>query len=100
MYKKNKIVFSKMHGLGNDFVIIENITQNLSYFLHKFIPILSHRNLGIGFDQLLLIEKSNDSNIDFHYRIFNADGIEVMQCGNGARCIAHFLYLKGLTQKT
>ncbi|HMI76947.1 MAG TPA: diaminopimelate epimerase [Buchnera sp. (in: enterobacteria)] len=94
------MLFSKMHGLGNDFVIIENITQNISYFPYKAISTLSDRKLGIGFDQLLLIERSNVTNIDFHYRIFNANGIEVTQCGNGARCIAHFLSLKGLTQKT
>ncbi|CAL4325581.1 diaminopimelate epimerase [Buchnera aphidicola] len=89
--------FSKMHGLSNDFVIIENITQNVHLDSEK-IQVLSNRYTGIGFDQLLFVEKSFQSGIDFNYRIFNADGKEVEQCGNGARCFAHFLYLKGFTK--
>ncbi|MCW5196729.1 diaminopimelate epimerase [Buchnera aphidicola (Pemphigus obesinymphae)] len=91
--------FSKMHGLGNDFMVIDNITQKMVNFTPALIRNLSNRNLGIGFDQLLLINQSNDPTIDFYYRIFNADGSEVEQCGNGVRCFAYFVYLKGLTKK-
>ncbi|AGH80006.1 diaminopimelate epimerase [Psychromonas sp. CNPT3] len=92
------IQFSKMQGLGNDFMVIDNITQ--SVFLSKTaIQRLADRNFGIGFDQLLLVEPPYDPELDFHYRIFNADGSEVEQCGNGARCFARFVKLKGLTQK-
>ena len=95
---KKKINFSKMHGLGNDFMVIESITQD---FVVSSLNIkkLSNRNTGIGFDQLLLIEKSSNSKFDFHYRIFNSNGNEVEQCGNGARCVGLFLILKGLTDK-
>lgn len=92
--------FSKMHGLGNDFVVIEKIKKNhLLNLSSKLIKKLSDRNKGIGFNQLLLIEKTNQLNCDFHYRIFNADGMEVEQCGNGARCIAMFLKLKKFVKK-
>jgi len=92
------IQFSKMHGLGNDFMVIDNVTQNV--FLSKdTIRRLADRNFGIGFDQLLMIEPPYDPELDFHYRIFNADGSEVEQCGNGARCFARFVKMKGLTQK-
>lgn len=92
------IQFSKMHGLGNDFMVIDNVTQNV--FLSKdAIKRLADRNLGIGFDQLLMVEAPYDPELDFHYRIFNADGSEVEQCGNGARCFARFVKMKGLTQK-
>lgn len=95
---RKKINFSKMHGLGNDFMVIESITQD---FVVSSLQIkeLSNRNTGIGFDQLLLIEKSYNSKFDFHYRIFNSNGNEVEQCGNGARCVGLFLILKGLTNK-
>jgi len=92
------INFSKMHGLGNDFMMVDNITQNV--FLSKDqIRKLADRNFGIGFDQLLMIEAPYDPDLDFHYRIFNADGSEVAQCGNGARCFARFVRMKGLTNK-
>ncbi|CAL4325666.1 diaminopimelate epimerase [Buchnera aphidicola] len=91
--------FSKMHGLGNDFMVINNITQKIVNITPALIRNLSNRNLGIGFDQLLLVNQSKDPTIDFYYRIFNADGSEVEQCGNGARCFAYFVYLKGLTKK-
>lgn len=92
--------FSKMHGLGNDFIVIEKINKNHTLFLSsKLIHKLSDRHKGIGFDQLLLVEKTNKLNCDFHYRIFNADGVEVEQCGNGARCIAMFLKLKKFVKK-
>lgn len=91
--------FSKMHGLGNDFMVVDAVTQNV-FFSQELIRRLSNRNLGIGFDQLLIVEPPYDPDLDFHYRIFNADGSEVAQCGNGARCFARFVRLKGLTNKT
>ena len=78
-----QIQFSKMHGLGNDFVVIDNITQNV-FFSKDKIKQLADRNFGIGFDQLLMVEPPYDPEQDFHYRIFNADGSEVSQCGNGS----------------
>ena len=90
--------FSKMHGLGNDFMVVDGITQNV-YFPEATIRRLADRHRGIGFDQLLLVEPPYDPDMDFHYRIFNADGSEVAQCGNGARCFARFVQLKGLTNK-
>ncbi|MFM2486045.1 diaminopimelate epimerase [Celerinatantimonas yamalensis] len=90
--------FSKMHGLGNDFMMIDNVTQNV-FFSNDLIARLANRNLGVGFDQLLVVEPPYDPELDFHYRIFNADGSEVEQCGNGARCFAKFVRLKGLTNK-
>lgn len=93
-----QIQFSKMQGLGNDFVVIDNVTQNV-FFSQEKIRQLSDRNFGIGFDQLLLVEPPYDPEQDFHYRIFNADGSEVSQCGNGARCFARFVKMKGLTNR-
>ncbi|AVJ15799.1 diaminopimelate epimerase [Serratia rhizosphaerae] len=90
--------FSKMHGLGNDFMVVDAVTQNV-YFSPELIRRLSDRHLGIGFDQMLVVEPPYDPELDFHYRIFNADGSEVAQCGNGARCFARFVRLKGLTNK-
>lgn len=92
------IHFTKMHGLGNDFMVINGIEQRLN--LNKnCIAAWGRRDTGVGFDQLLLVEKSSDPEFDFHYRIFNADGQEVGQCGNGARCLALFVKKQGLTQK-
>lgn len=90
--------FSKMHGLGNDFMVVDGVTQNV-YFSPELISRLADRHTGVGFDQLLLVEAPYDPDLDFHYRIFNADGSEVAQCGNGARCFARFVRLKGLTNK-
>ncbi len=90
--------FSKMHGLGNDFMVVDAVTQNV-YFSPEMIRRLADRHLGVGFDQLLIVEPPYDPELDFHYRIFNADGSEVSQCGNGARCFARFVRLKGLTNK-
>lgn len=90
--------FSKMHGLGNDFMVIDGVTQNV-YLTEEVIRKLADRHRGVGFDQLLLVEPPYDPDLDFHYRIFNADGSEVSQCGNGARCFARFVTLKGLTNK-
>ena len=90
--------FSKMHGLGNDFVVVDNVTQNV-FFSKEKIQQLADRNFGIGFDQLLIVEPPYDPDQDFHYRIFNADGSEVSQCGNGARCFAKFVKQKGLINR-
>ncbi|WP_076415934.1 diaminopimelate epimerase [Shewanella sp. UCD-KL12] len=92
------IHFTKMHGLGNDFMVVDGVTQNV-FFSPDQIKRLADRNFGIGFDQLLLVEPPYDPELDFHYRIFNADGSEVEQCGNGARCFARFVRNKGLTNK-
>jgi diaminopimelate epimerase len=92
------IKFTKMQGLGNDFVVIDAINQaiNLSVAQLKFI---ADRNFGVGCDQLLLVEKPVSDTADFKYRIFNADGSEVAQCGNGARCFARFVQDKKLSDK-
>ncbi|WGW00240.1 diaminopimelate epimerase [Vibrio sp. YMD68] len=90
--------FSKMHGLGNDFMVVDCITQNI-FFSPDLIRRLANRHTGVGFDQLLVVEAPYDPETDFHYRIFNADGSEVEQCGNGARCFARFVRMKGLTNK-
>jgi diaminopimelate epimerase len=94
-----QIEFTKMHGLGNDFMVINAITQSIS-LSPKQIRFLGARQFGIGFDQLLLVEKSDTDSADFRYRIYNADGAEVEQCGNGARCFARFVRDEGLTDKT
>lgn len=87
--------FTKMHGLGNDFVVIDAINQAINLSPEQ-IRSMADRHFGIGFDQLLLVEKPVSQNADFKYRIFNADGGEVAQCGNGARCFARFVRDKGL----
>lgn len=92
------IEFTKMHGLGNDFVVIDAISQSISLTTRQ-IKAMADRHFGIGFDQLLLVEKPSISSADFRYRIFNADGGEVEQCGNGARCFALFVRDRGLTDK-
>ncbi|MDO5640027.1 MAG: diaminopimelate epimerase [Neisseria sp.] len=94
----NTLKFTKMHGLGNDFMVIDGINQ---HFNPHEAPLAewSNRYTGVGFDQLLLVEKSDTEGVDFRYRIFNADGGEVEQCGNGARCFVRFVVDKGLTEK-
>jgi len=92
------ISFAKMHGLGNDFMVVDTISQNV-YFNENQIKRLADRHKGVGFDQLLLIEAPPQPDVDFHYRIFNADGTEVGQCGNGVRCLAKFVRQMGLTWK-
>jgi len=87
-----------MQGLGNDFVVIDNIEGDVCLSTDE-IRQLSDRRFGIGFDQLLMVEKSTTKNVDFRYVIFNADGSEVSQCGNGARCVALYLQKKDLTNK-
>ncbi|BAK77055.1 diaminopimelate epimerase [Pseudogulbenkiania sp. NH8B] len=93
-----KLKFSKMHGLGNDFMVIDGVRQHVDLTPEK-IKELGHRQFGIGFDQLLLVEPSGSSENDFRYRIFNSDGSEVEQCGNGARCFARFVAEQGLSAK-
>jgi diaminopimelate epimerase len=92
------ITFTKMHGLGNDFVVIDAIHQNISLSPEQ-IRFIAHRHFGIGCDQVLLVEPPVSDAADFKYRIFNADGSEVSQCGNGARCFAKFVRDKRLTEK-
>ena len=92
------IKFTKMQGLGNDFVVIDAVNQNVSLNAAQ-IRHIADRHFGVGCDQLLLVEKPAQANADFKYRIFNADGSEVAQCGNGARCFARFVSDKGLVHK-
>jgi len=89
------INFTKMHGLGNDFMVIDAINQPVNLSKEQ-IRLMADRHFGIGFDQLLLVEKPVSANADFTYRIFNADDSEVSQCGNGARCFGRFVREKGL----
>lgn len=93
------VEFSKMHGLGNDFVVIDLVTQNMP-INRALVQALADRHTGIGFDQLLLVEPPSDPEADFDYRIFNKDGAEVAQCGNGARCFMAFVHARKLTAKT
>ena len=88
--------FTKMHGLGNDFVVIDAIRQDVSLSRDQ-VRFIADRHFGVGCDQLLLVEKPDSDGADFRYRIFNADGGEVEQCGNGARCFAVFVRDHGLT---
>ncbi|MBP6917885.1 MAG: diaminopimelate epimerase [Legionellaceae bacterium] len=92
------ISFTKMHGLGNDFMVVD-ATQHPLTLSPKQIAHLSNRHTGIGFDQCLIVETSTVPEVDFFYRIFNADGQEVGQCGNGARCLARFVQARGLSSK-
>ena len=93
-----KLRFTKMHGLGNDFVVLDAIRQS-------FVPtpaqarFLADRHFGVGCDQILVVERAGAPGVDFRYRIFNADGGEVEQCGNGARCFVRFVHEQGLTDK-
>ena len=88
-----------MHGLGNDFVVIDAISQNVD-MTPALAQAMAERRFGIGCDQVLLVEPAGEPDVEFNYRIFNQDGSEVSQCGNGARCFAKFVSDKGLTQKT
>lgn len=93
-----KLRFTKMHGLGNDFVVFDAINQTVALSAEQF-RFIADRHFGIGCDQILLVERPTQLGVDFRYRIFNADGGEVQQCGNGARCFARFVHDKGLTDK-
>ena len=93
-----KLAFTKMHGAGNDFVVID-ATQEGFDLNRDQIRRLAHRHLGVGCDQVLVVERPRSAQADFRYRIFNADGGEVEQCGNGARCFVKFVRAKGLSAK-
>ena len=90
--------FTKMHGAGNDFVMINGVRQDIQLTPEQ-LRFLADRNFGVGCDQILLVEKPQNPAADFRYRIFNADGGEVEQCGNGARCFVRFVHDQKLTQK-
>jgi diaminopimelate epimerase len=90
--------FTKMHGAGNDFVVLDGVRQRISLTTEQ-LRLLADRHFGVGCDQILLVEKAHDSSADFRYRIFNADGGEVEQCGNGARCFVRFVHEQKLTSK-
>ena len=90
--------FTKMHGAGNDFVVIDATKQVVSLNTEQ-IRRIADRHLGVGCDQVLVVERPTAPDADFRYRIFNADGGEVEQCGNGARCFVKFVHAKGLTDK-
>ncbi len=93
------IQFTKMHGLGNDFMMLNNLANEYQ-LSQEMIAQLADRHFGVGFDQLLLIENCTEPNIDFMYRIYNRDGQEVEHCGNGARCFAKYVKDKGLCDKS
>lgn len=91
-----RLAFTKMQGLGNDFIVIDAVRQAVTLEPER-IRRLADRHFGIGCDQVLVVEPAQGPNADFRYRIFNADGSEVAQCGNGARCFARFVKEKGLS---
>ena len=93
-----KLPFTKMHGLGNDFMVLDLTSGEIELSAEQ-IRRLSHRQFGIGFDQLLQIKSPSSLDVDFDYRIYNADGDEAEHCGNGARCLAKFVYDNGLSNK-
>lgn len=93
-----KLQFTKMHGAGNDFVVLDGIHQKLDLTEAQWRALAS-RHFGVGADQILIVEKSTRPDVDFRYRIFNADGGEVEHCGNGARCFVRFVTDKGMTDK-
>ena len=94
-----KLRFTKMHGAGNDFVMLDGVRQRVD-LTREQLRSLADRRFGVGADQILLVESASDPNLDFSYRIFNSDGGEVEQCGNGARCFVKFVHDEGLTAKT
>jgi diaminopimelate epimerase len=93
-----KLKFTKMQGAGNDFVVLDGINQDIALSPAQY-QALADRHFGIGCDQILLVEPTSRPDCDFRYRIFNADGGEVQQCGNGARCFVRFVSEQGLTAK-
>ena len=93
-----KLRFTKMHGAGNDFVMLNGVTQRID-LTREQLRWLSDRRFGVGADQILLVEPAPQPDLDFRYRIFNSDGGEVEQCGNGARCFVRFVHDEGLTSK-
>jgi len=90
--------FTKMHGAGNDFVVLDGVRQQI-HLTPEQLRLLADRHFGVGCDQILLVEKSQNPAVDFRYRIFNADGGEVEQCGNGARCFVRYVHDHKLTSK-
>jgi diaminopimelate epimerase len=94
-----RLKFTKMHGLGNDFVVLDALTQPLALDARQ-LRFLADRHFGVGCDQILQVEPPRQPDTDFYYRIFNADGGEVEQCGNGARCFVRYVRDRGLTTKT
>ena len=93
-----ELKFTKMHGLGNDFVVFD-FTEQLVALSEAQAARIADRHFGVGCDQILIVERSNRDDIDFKYRILNADGSEVGQCGNGARCFVRYVHEKGLSDK-
>lgn len=93
-----KLKFSKMQGLGNDFVVLDGVRQRIDLTPEQ-LRFLADRHFGVGCDQILLVERPSRPDMDFRYRIFNADGSEVEQCGNGARCFVRFVHDQALTEK-
>ncbi|MBI3284126.1 MAG: diaminopimelate epimerase [Burkholderiales bacterium] len=91
-----KLKFTKMHGAGNDFIVIDAIHQHIDFTPAQWRQ-LADRRFGIGADQILVVEKPRTAGVDFRYRIYNADGGEVEQCGNGSRAFARFVHDKGLS---
>jgi diaminopimelate epimerase len=96
---KRRLRFTKMQGLGNDFVVLDGVREKIDLAPEQ-LRALADRHFGVGCDQILLVEPARGPGADFRYRIFNADGGEVEQCGNGARCFVHFVREHGLTDKT
>ena len=98
-----RLRFTKMHGLGNDFMVVDGLSQPLPEdgppLSEADLRRLGDRHFGVGFDQLLVVQPPRHEGVDFRYRIFNSDGSEVSQCGNGARCFARFVRDQGLTRK-
>lgn len=93
-----KLKFTKMHGLGNDFILIDAISQNCMLTTAQ-VQLLASRQFGIGFDQLLVLKKNKSPEADFLYEIYNADGSQAEQCGNGVRCVARYVIEQRLTEK-
>src|SRR5271165_4727686 len=93
-----RLRFTKMQGLGNDFVVLDGVSETIDLKPSE-IGRLADRHFGVGCDQVLLVEKATRADADFRYRIFNADGGEAEQCGNGARCFVQFVRARGLTDK-
>ncbi|PXX41891.1 diaminopimelate epimerase [Undibacterium pigrum] len=94
-----KLKFTKMHGAGNDFVVIDAINQHINFTPAQW-RLIADRRFGIGADQILVVERPESQDVDFRYRIYNADGGEVEQCGNGSRAFVQFVIEKGLTTKS
>jgi diaminopimelate epimerase len=93
-----RLRFTKMHGAGNDFVVLDGVRHRYA-LTEPQLRLLADRHFGVGADQILLVEPPDDGDVDFVYRIFNADGGEVEQCGNGARCFVRFVVDQGLTER-